>query len=289
MGLYHAHQGSQIVIADLYSEWARKSPTSIMEDILTIILAVAAAVIVVLLTTLVIVCYKWFGQYESPKPKSRRSLYVKQSGEPQSVPGKKYFPAEFHTFMQGVIKTFQSQRKEADYEFAVLFLSEHRKLQDISTNVKFPTEATDSESRTFPPDADLVNYVTAGPREHEHAETILLGKLDKLMAKFGEEKCKTIVLYTWLLPCDSRPNRKDCKATIIEKLGPWAKSKAVILVYTSKMSGDESGENPGVSDKKETEIVRDIEANNIRVLKEIYYTTLQPLSESQGGDTQEGQ
>lgn len=258
-----------------------------MEDIVTILLAVAAAIIVVLLTTLVIVCYKWLVQYESPQ-----AFLAKETGkqaQSTSATAKKRFPAEFHTFMQGVIKTFQAQRKEADYEFAVLFLSEDRNFQHISTNVNFPTEATDSESRTFPPDADLDNYATAGPQGPEHAETIVLGKLDTLMDKFGEDKCKTIVLYTWLLPCDSRrnPNRKDCKAAIVEKLGPWAKKgKQVILVYTSKMSGDESGEKPGVSDEKEAEIVEDMEAKKIIVLKERYYKPLPRLSAE--GDTQEG-
>lgn len=191
------------------------------------------------------------------------------------------FPKKFHDFMQGVIETFQAQRKEAEYEFAVLLLSEHRDYQDIATKTQFPTDskATDYRSRTFPADDDLVNYATAGPQGLDHAEAILLVKLDLLMYEFGEDRCETILLYTWLLPCDSRQRRKDCKAKIIKKLGNWAeRGKQVILVYTTTMSGDGSMGNLGVSREKEAEIVRDISAKGIIVLKEAYYHTLPPLS-----------
>ena len=188
------------------------------------------------------------------------------------------FPKVFHDFMQGLIKTFQAQRREAEYEFAVLLLSEHRGYEDIATRTRF-SNTTDCRSRTSPPDDALVNYATASPQGLDHAEAILLVKLGLLMHKFGEDKCETILLYTWLLPCDSRQRRKDCKAKIIKKLGNWVeKGKQVILVYTTTMSGDGSSGNPGVSEKKEAEIVQDIRVEGITVLKEAYSDKLPPLS-----------
>ena len=266
-----------------------------MQDNLTTLLAVALAGVVVLMTTVVIVCYKWFGQREPDKldllkaalPR-RVSVVDKQPrtgryGQRRldSAPAKICFPVEFHDLIQDVITTFQAQRKEDDYAFAVLLLSKYRNFKDIGTNTQFPmdSEATDCDCRTFPPDDDLINYVAAGPQGLEHAEAILLGKVEALMEKFGEENCKTIVFYTWFLPCDRRLQRRECKAKVTSKLGPWvAKGKQVILVYTTTMPSDNTGESPGVDEKKESEIVRDMKAEGIIVLKESYYATLLPLS-----------
>ena len=160
-----------------------------------------------------------------------------------------------------MVKIFQAQRKEAKHQFAVLLLSADRRFEKIS-NTEFPvvdSKNTDRDSRTFPPDDKLSNYVTAGPRGSDHAEAILLRKLNTLMEKYGEQK--TILLYTWLLPCDSHPKRKDCKTEIIERLGPWVvKGKQVILVYNSRMSD--------LCRKKEIQIVQDIQAKGITVQKE---------------------
>lgn len=129
---------------------------------------------------------------------------------------------------------------------------------------------TDCESRTYPPDEDLENYITAGPQESDHAEAILLGKLNNLMDKFGKDNCKTVVLYTWLLPCE------ECKAEIIEKLSPLAKEgKQVILVYTHR-------QKPKVSEKDEDRVVREIEETKILVLKERCYTRISPKTQDRG-------
>lgn len=260
----------------------------------TTLFAVALAIVVVLITTVAMV-YKWLGKHQPDKldqlhatlpqqPSTvdgplRPTRYVQRRLE--CAPAKIFFPVEFHDLIQDVITTFQAQRKEDEYAFAVLLLSKYRNFKDIGTNTQFPmdSEAADCNSRTFPPDDDLINYVTAGPQGLEHAEAILLGKVETLMEKFGEENCKTIILYTWYLPCDSRCQRRECTAKVTNKLGPWVeKGKQVILVYTTTMPGDDTEENPGVSEKKENEIVRDMKAEGIIVLKESYYATLLPLS-----------
>lgn len=254
------------------------------EQAITILFAVVGASVVVLLTTIVIMCYKWFGQYTPPASRQARSSIIanKQSGlvaqstRVRTVRFPVEFPAEFHDFMQGVIQIFQAQRKEATSEFAVLFLWSDRDLRDISTNMHFPTEPTDCNSPTFPCDEDLVNYVTARPHGDEHADTILLGKLDTLLENFGEDQCQTIVLYTWLLPCSSHKDQTggNSKVTIIDKLGRLAKNKQVILVYTEKLSSEELG---GVTDEEEARIVLEIQVAGISVLKEPYHHHLPPL------------
>ena len=159
---------------------------------------------------------------------------------------------------------FQNQRHgdHARYQFAVLFMSERKKLIHLSKSMKCKNnhpskKLTDSECKIFPPDGYVVNYLTARPLRlgngvTEHAESLLLGKLDLLMEKFGESRCETIVLYTWLLPCN------DCKAEIITKFkGPLAKKKHVILAYTIKMKDE----------KNEDGIVRELKSAGIEVRK----------------------
>ena len=56
-------------------------------------------------------------------------------------------------------------------------------------------------------------------------------KFDLLMSRYqlsGLLPCKSIVLYTWLLPCS------QCTDKIIKKLESHAKNLRVVLLYTSK-------------------------------------------------------
>lgn len=256
------------------------------EQTFTIIFAVVGASVVVLLTTIVIMCYKWFGQLDSPHHKESQSLNTEDVQTSLAAPSNQVesaiafsFPVEFHKFMQGVIRIFHAQRKQATNEFAVLFLSPDRDLKDVSSNMRFPTEATDCDSYTFPADDELYDYITAGPHGSADAISILLGKLDTLIEKFGSEKCQTIVLYTWQLPNDGYMDLspRNCKVEIIEMLGHLSDSKQIILVYTDKLSCEELGENIGVTDEEEARIVREIEAAGILVLKEQYQHHLPPL------------
>ena len=170
---------------------------------------------------------------------------------------------------------FQNQRHgdHAKYQFAILFMSKRKKLMHLSRSMKcennHPSEKlTDPECKIFPPDENVVNYLTARPNKlesgvTEHAESLLLGKLDLLMKKFDESKCETIVLYTWLLPC------RDCKTEIIEKFN--AKKKHVILAYTSKRKNEEN----------EDGIVKELKSAGIEVRKVKYPHKLQPLKPKQ--------
>lgn len=239
------------------------------------ILAIVGVAVLIALAVL-LVCCEWLGQpatqQKSPSkktskgPQSGKTQVAESKSERTTKPSK--FPAELHKFMQDVIGKLLADHDEVA---AILFLLPDR---DISENVKLDssselTKDDDSESSTFPPDAELLNYIAAGSQGPDHAETILLGKLDILMERFGEDKCKTIVLYTRSLPCDSRkdPSQKSCKAAIIEKLGPLTKTKRVILVYTSKIKEEDpiSGGKPVVSPKKEKEVIKDLTKAGIEV------------------------
>ena len=177
-------------------------------------------------------------------------------------------------FKVSVINKFINQRHgdHTEYQFAILFMSERKKLIHLSKSMKCKNnhpskKLTDPECKIFPPDENVVNYLTARPNRQshgatEHAESLLLGKLDFLMEKSGESKCETIVLYTWLLPCN------DCKTEIITKFkGALAGKKHVILAYTSKKKDE----------KNEDAIVKELESVGFKVRKVVYPHKLQPL------------
>ena len=170
---------------------------------------------------------------------------------------------------ESMIGNIQNQRHgdHAKYQFAVMFVSEDEKLIHLSKNKHKTTshdrKLTDCKCKIYPPDEYIDNYITARPNRlvngaTEHAESLLMEKLDLLIEKFGESKCQTIVLYTWLLPC------RDCKKQIIRKL---AKKKHVILAYTSKMRNENN----------EYGIVTELESAGIEVRKVEYNQKLQPL------------
>ena len=131
-------------------------------------------------------------------------------------------------------------------------------------------------------------------RSDIHAEVLVLEKLDTLLMKHFElqnQVVETIILYTWLLPCDRRESkyRTDCKTEIIEKLGQLAEEKHVILVYTSKNSGaksdTKSSDNPqtkkGVTKEQEKMIVKEFENRKITVKKIKPNYTVAPVECSQ--------
>lgn len=179
---------------------------------------------------------------------------------------------KFKKFIVKTIYKFLKQRKESPYQFAVLFLSPHKSLEELAENTLFRNSFTDSESSkltdcddptgVYPPDDEMVNYATARPiqltgeQEKKHAEILLLEKFDVLLKKYGEagENFETIVLYTWLLPC------YGCKTKIIEKLETFAQQKQVILVYTTKGKGK-------MTKNSAEKIKCDLESRGIKVKK----------------------
>ena len=130
------------------------------------------------------------------------------------------------------------------HQFAVLFLSSQDYIADVTFQTKTevvysPEEATDSTEPVFPPDYNLDNFVTARPfqdfyaNRKIHAEEQLLDKFNLLKTSFessGFNRCRTVVLFTWLLPC------KKCTTRIINELG--GRGLKVIVIYIIKHEKD---------------------------------------------------
>lgn len=165
-------------------------------------------------------------------------------------------PYTFHYFTEDLIQAFESQRKHFRYQFAVLFVMSIREIKERTFHFKSRNgTATNRHITPFPLDDEIVNYVTAGPNSR-HAEDLLMDKLHILMERFKDHshpeiKCKMIVLYTWLLPCD------NCKDIIIEKMWPLTKDSEVMLAYTYSKDDEDA-------------IVRELESAGLLVRKEKY-------------------
>ena len=181
---------------------------------------------------------------------------------------------QHHSLTQRVIELFKTQRIEK-HQFAVLFLSSQDYIADVTFQTKTgpvysPEEATDSTEPVFPPDYNLHNFVTARPLQDFnanrkiHAEEQLLDKFDLLKTSFessGINTCRTVVLFTWLLPC------KKCTTRIINELG-WRGLK-VIVIYIIKHEKD--------TVDNELYTVERLEKANIEVMSERCYHYVPPL------------
>ena len=171
---------------------------------------------------------------------------------------------DFHTFVQHVVGLFKHQRKEG-HQFALLYLTS----QDFTTsmctaNVAFrtalgivqtPEDATDNEVATFPP-SNLCNFIVARPDGPHHTEALLLERFDDLMESYGSFLVRSIVLYTWLLPC------VNCMNRIIDRLRYLRDHLKVIVIYTSN--------GFGVTQEKADRIIQDLREAGIIVVHEIY-------------------
>ena len=182
--------------------------------------------------------------------------------------------SNFHILVQNIVQMFARQR-QGGYEFGVLFLSSEEHFE-THPYVEFSTatsqEPTDKNLPTFPPDWNICNYVIARPdqrgRDTIHTEEQLMDKLDLLMSRYkssGLPPCKSIVLYTWLLPCSQCTQR--IIATLVSHI--LEERYKVILIYTSKMRD--------VSAMEAGRIVGDLRMAGITVIQEAYDERVQPI------------
>ncbi len=146
-------------------------------------------------------------------------------------------PGSLHGIIQHVVKDFERQRLQ-NYQFAVLFLSSEtnitRRVQyRTSRGIVNSSNATNRRYPTFPLDRDLCNYITARPDYGGHAEKLIMDRFHLLLR---DRSCRSIVLYTWLLPC------KGCTRRIRETLGPYANEYNITVVYTSEGQGSFRGD-----------------------------------------------
>ena len=149
----------------------------------------------------------------------------------------------FHGLVQRIVNTFRHQRLQG-YQFAVLILSPYqdvaRKLTLLTRTSEVTTldQATNCNNPTYPFHHDLCNYVTARPDGPTHAEALLMNRFDPLIRSYNAQEmpeCRSILIYTWLFPCDY------CKREMIKKLHSYVTDCEVIVVYTSTMADLDEG------------------------------------------------
>ena len=170
---------------------------------------------------------------------------------------------DLHGFVETVVQTFKHQRKHG-YQFAVLLLLPHRISRKfvLLTQSGEATEATNCSYPSYPLEKDVCNFIVARPDNYIHAEVLLLRQISSLMRR-NIEQCRTIVLYTWLFPCD------NCKQEIINALKVYTKKYRVVLMYTSRMRE--------MHDSEVMDITLELQKAGIEVRKETYDHKLERL------------
>ena len=91
---------------------------------------------------------------------------------------------------------------------------------------------TDSSHSTYPPRAQMSNYVVARPEDGHHAERLLLDNLNTVLTVYDPPP--RVIFYTWTMPCTG------CTMAIVRALG---NTKNVALVYTVDKKEANDGEN----------------------------------------------
>ena len=170
-----------------------------------------------------------FRYYCLPRSRPIQAQIWRKVSQSYTTPARSSTP--LHSVIQHAVKVFEKQRQQK-YQFAVLFLSSET---NITRRIQYRTKdgivdlckTTDREHPTFPLDEDLYNYITARPDGGDHAEDLIMNKFYSLLRNYlKKQSCRSIILYTWLLPC------KRCTHRIKQRLGPYAKKHNITVVYT---------------------------------------------------------
>ena len=239
-----------------------------------LLIAIAIILLIVVLELIAAICsviLNLFGCSEGEEGRLIAQACVYATSRSGSVQHK---ATEYHNLTQRVVKLFKTQRQEK-HQFAVLFLSSQDYIADVAFQTKTgpvysPEEATDSSKPIFPLDRDLHNFVTARPHRKwyacrkRHAEEQLLDKFDLLKTSFESSRfnrCRTVVLFTWILPC------KKCTTQIINKLG--GRGHKVIVIYIIKHIKNTA--------RDELYTVKRLEKAKIDVMSECYDHRVLPL------------
>ena len=166
-------------------------------------------------------------------------------------------------FVQDIVGIFKDQRTQR-HQFAVLIVSPQYQVTMKPPPFCTMTDNSIGSSPTYPPNSTLKDWIVARPDRPKHAEELLLERFDELLAQ-NEYSCRSIVLYTWFVPCD------DCTGKIIDVLGHFKETHAhvtVTVVYSKKMKA--------MSEEHERRNTSMLEAAGITVIKRRYQGYLQP-------------
>ena len=165
-----------------------------------------------------------------------------------------------------IIPFFHQQRKSGE-QFAVLLVT------SSTTSIKYtkfkPSKGfwgeplTDSNQSTFPPRAQMSNYVVARPADGHHAERLLLDNLNTILTL--DDPPPLVLFYTWTMPCTG------CTLAIARALG---NRKNVVLVYTANKKEINTDENAKNRNK--------LAESGIQVIQAEYEEGLPPLDLQSG-------
>ena len=165
---------------------------------------------------------------------------------------------QYIMLVKKLVAKFKDQRKISNSEFAVLVLSPEE-ISTIEKTICWSRNGalTNRMLSTYPPDNDLGNFMVARP-DGLHAEVLLMHRFNSLWARQSRH-CKTILLYSWLLPCIS------CAQTMADVLGPFAGGRRIIVLYTYSAKEQEQQE-------RESKLI--FSRRNIMMVKVKYYKRL---------------
>ena len=147
------------------------------------------------------------------------------------------FEKDLVQFVQMKIIPFFNQQRLAGDQFAVLIVtsstvSVKRTRFKPSNWWPWGQPLTDSSQSTYPPRAQISNYVVARPEDGNHAERLLLDNLNTVLTQYDPPPL--VLFYTWTMPCTG------CTMAIVRALGNM---KNVALVYTTDRKEINEGEN----------------------------------------------
>ena len=224
--------------------------------------------------------------YIPPHKRSQREQDTPQTPEQETLPApdhdiakdpltdSSYYytrSSEFNQVIRHLIDLFKHQRRRK-FQFSVLYLSPHEHIstetlsfQTRKGEVTTPKEATDRDSKIFPQGGMSFNYLTARPDGEDHAEALIMARFDSFMRSYMQRgmPCKTILLFTWILPCDS------CKDCILQHLNKHLKQVKVVLVYVTGGEKDEDSEKDTIHELESAGItVNKIHRYNIQEAQE---------------------
>lgn len=135
-----------------------------------------------------------------------------------------------------VISRFRSHREVPQAQFAVLVFSPMEFSNISQTNIRAAQEEgsarwvyTSSTAVCFPAIQSFTNFVVARKYGPRHSEELIFdyGDLEDLCRKCVQQPIKTLLLYSWLMPCSK------CTSRIISEKNKLNGGRRMVVVYTA--------------------------------------------------------
>ena len=176
-------------------------------------------------------------------------------GKPRYKPRK-----NFMLNVRTVIEKFKDQRRESEYQFAVLFFiqEEIKRMEDIhvDNNYQFRNNYRNGDplcnyDATFWPEPEkFYNYMVSRHENPKHAEEIILDQFPQLWHKYLEtkrgKKPSFIILYSWLMLCSK------CTSKLVALMQDDYKPTRFVVVYTVPAW---DGESEDIAERSRNELL----------------------------------